>query len=518
MVKQIVGVLCAVWMVAGCSDEVAPASPDGPPMDAGRDGKIRKDKKAPRPDDGVDRGPRPDGPGKPDRSVGPDQWIKPDAAPPAKAMLRGYGSSQGVGFNGMAMDGKGNMFVGGWLRGSITVAGKTLTSKGNNDVLLLKLDPTGKALWGVTGGGSKWDGVDQVALDGAGNVYITGYYQYFATIGGKQLTGQYNRYDLFVAKLSPAGKFLWLQAAGGDKDDAAPGLVVDKAGNAFIAGTMAGTVKFGNKTLTSTNAYGDPFAARLDPKGSWGWVVTAKTGGAATGLAADGKGALLLAGHYLGAANLGGHKLTSKGSYDVLAARLTPGGSVTWATSFGGAKSDKAGGIAADTKGNACLTGGFEGAASFDSVKLTPAGQGDLFAARINASGKVQWALAAGGPNNFNNDNGVAVVVDSAGTCHVTGKFVGEATVGKTKLVSPGGKWDTAFLLASVSPAGKFTRALMGTASSYDHANAVQVDSARNVYVAGTSCCGTLTAGTLSLKTNGKNTGFIWRTPPTKAP
>ncbi len=135
-----------------------------------------------------------------------------------------------------------------------------------DDVFAAKLSPSGKFLWAVSAGGSGGDDVGSgIAVDNAGNSYVTGGFEGTATFGSTTLTSKGNA-DIFVSKLSPSGKFLWAVSAGGSGGDGGSGIAVDGSGNSYITGGFEGTATFASTTLTSKGS-NDIFMAKLDSGG-----------------------------------------------------------------------------------------------------------------------------------------------------------------------------------------------------------------------------------------------------------
>jgi len=72
--------------------------------------------------------------------------------------------------------------------------------------------------------------------------------------------------DVFVAKVSPVGKFLWGASAGGTGSDTGNSLALDSVGNSVFTGSFAGTATFGTKSLTAGGTR-DIFIAKVNPNG-----------------------------------------------------------------------------------------------------------------------------------------------------------------------------------------------------------------------------------------------------------
>ena len=123
------------------------------------------------------------------------------------------------------------------------------------------------------------DSANGIALDSAGNCYVTGFFSAIATFGSTSLSNK-GRIDIFVAKYTSAGELLWVQQAGGPVGDTvagqANGIAVDTSGNCFVTGSVGsggvgGPVKFGTLMLTNVSN-GQAFVAKYSDSGALLWV------------------------------------------------------------------------------------------------------------------------------------------------------------------------------------------------------------------------------------------------------
>ena len=334
----------------------------------------------------------------------------------------------------IALDPSGNSLITGIYSVQASFDKTTLSSSGKNDIFVAKLSPSGKLLWAVSAGGTSGENSLGVAVDSAGNVFITGSFSGVARFGNLGITSL-GKEDVFVAKLSSAGTFLWAVSAGGDSGDYGTDIAVDRAGRLYLTGSFASKVTFG-KTTINAQGPGDMFVAALDPFGNFAWAASGGGSGydQGRGIAVDKMG-LSVTGLYLGTATFGSTKLQSRGQSDVFVARLGPSGAFSWAASAGGTQGDSGVDVATDDSGNSVVTGFFQGKASFGGSTLQSAGSYDVFAARLSPTGSFSGALSAGGPKD---DYGYAVALDGSGAAYLTGSFQGVATFAGTKLTAIG--------------------------------------------------------------------------------
>ena len=127
-------------------------------------------------------------------------------APPWQLAVCSSNSSSTAGESGaedLAVDAAGNVFVTGWFTGSVTFGTIVLNSAGGNDVFVTKWDATAQAFtWAVSGGGTGFDRGQGIAVSGA-NVFVTGVFESGGTarFAGQLLPGA-GLQDMFVAKFT----------------------------------------------------------------------------------------------------------------------------------------------------------------------------------------------------------------------------------------------------------------------------------------------------------------------------
>ncbi|HQF67438.1 MAG TPA: SBBP repeat-containing protein [Candidatus Cloacimonadota bacterium] len=340
------------------------------------------------------------------------------------------GTGTGRGY-GIAVDDMDNVYVTGRFLGTATFGSQTITGGG---ILVAKLDPSGNWLWVATGAINYGE---DIAVDSSGNVWVTGSFGGTAIIGSHTLTASGGQ-DIFVAKLNPSGNWIWAARAGGSNEDNGHDIAVDGAGNAYVTGYFGGTATFGSQTLTSSGSW-DAFVAKLDPDGNWLCAVQAGGSGCEEGygITVDGAGNAWVTGSYQNTATFGNHSLAYGGNGDIFIAKLDPSGNWLWATRAGGGDFDYGHDIVLDGAGNAWVTGEFRYTSTFGSHTLTAFGGGysDIFVAKLNTFGNWLWAVQAG---DVYKDIGYGIAVDGEGNALVTGRCMGAACFGSHCLTASG--------------------------------------------------------------------------------
>lgn len=345
-----------------------------------------------------------------------------------------------AGGSSIGVDSEGNAYLTGYFQESATFGSIQLTANGALDVdtFVAKLDPVGNFLWAVSAGGTDGDQGKSIAVDSVGNAVLTGFsYSDIATFGSYSLTGA-GYGDIFVAKLDPAGNWLWAVRAGGTEADEGLGIALDSAGNAYLTGLFSFSALFGSHTIISSG-FSETFAAKLDPAGNFMWAVSTIRGThlvTAASIAVDGSGNVLLTGAYAGTPSFGPFTITSVNGYpDIFATKLDTAGNWLWAVSAGGAGEDYGRSIATDNAGNSYLTGNiWSETAAFGTSQLINSTGMDMFIAKLDPSGN--WILVSS-TSGYPVSN--VISLDGNGNICLTGYFGTYACFGSQLLTSSGG-------------------------------------------------------------------------------
>lgn len=280
-----------------------------------------------------------------------------------------------------------------------------------------------------------------VAIDKSGNVYVAGKYEKNANFSGTILPCQGN-HDIYLAKYSPLGTLLWVRTAGGTSGDYALA-VATNGSHVFIAGEIQGKgnrIKFIGSSLTLTSrGNNDIFLAKYDLNGNILWARRAGhvNYDRALGIDADISGSVYISGTFTDKAVFGeSTTLYGYGSKDIFVARYDPLGYLQWVRKAGGAGSDEAKAVKVDSAGNVYVCGKFKTKAYFGGATLSAKGGIDIFLAKYASSGNLLWVKKAGG---YGTDVAWSLAIDNAGRIFVTGEFKGTVNFGGATLKSNGG-------------------------------------------------------------------------------
>ncbi|MGC9196490.1 MAG: SBBP repeat-containing protein [Syntrophobacteraceae bacterium] len=338
-----------------------------------------------------------------------------------------------------------------------------------------------------------------IAVDGAGNTYITGNTTStdFPTLNPVQSSnaGGSTYGDAFVTEIAPGGQSLvYSTYLGGSGDDMAYSIAVDGSGNAYVTGwTDSNNFPCSANPIQSVNkGSANAFVTEIAPGGS-SLVFSTYLGG--TGIDAGNHIAVDSAGNaYVTGLTTSTDFPLANALYSGLSANthafvteIKAGGqSLVYSTYLGGSKHDEGWGIALDSAGNAYVTGlttstDFPLAAPLYSS--LPTGT-HAFVTEIKAGGQaLYYSTYLGGSGD---DEAYAIAVDGAGNAFVTGST--DSTNFPTKnpyQATYGGSGSNAFVTEIAAGGGSLVYSTYLRGSQDGWANAIAVDGLGNTYVAG---------------------------------
>jgi len=335
--------------------------------------------------------------------------------------------------NSIAIDGSGNVYVTGLSDGSAT----------NYDFATIKYNSSGNQQWAAryNDPGNLSDIANSIAIDGSGNVYVTGFSE------GNGIISDYS-----TIKYNSAGVQQWAARYNGPGNlwDYANSIAVDGSGNVYVTGSS-----YGNGTLE------DYATIKYNSAGVTVWVKRYNGPGnyydGANSIAVDGSGNIYVTGFSQG---------NGTGS-DYATIKYNSSGDSVWLKRYNGPEnsSDGANSIAVDSSGNVYVTG-------FSFVSEPNC---DYATIKYNSSGVQQWAARYNGPGNVY-DVPNSIVIDSSGNAYVTGFSQGNGT-----------DRDYATIKYNSSGVQQWATRYNGPGNSSDYASSIAVDSSGNVYVTGYS-------------------------------
>ena len=407
--------------------------------------------------------------------------------------LGGSGTDRG---EAITVDGSGNLYVAG--SSSATWDSPLRAYSGASDGFVVKLSSSGARSWNTFLGGTSSDGVNAIALDGSGNVFVAG--SSFATWGSPVRTYASGS-DAFAAKLNASGGLVWntFLGAGSNRNDSGSAIVTDSSGNTYVAGQSSLTW---GSPLRAYGGTGDGFVVKLSSTGSLTWSTFLGGTGSDDGkaIAADTSGNL----YVTGSSSTTWHSpiLPYSGASDAHVARLSSAGALTWNTFLGAAGGTSGTAVAVDVNANTYVAG--FSYATWGSPLRSFSAVTDAFVAKLDAGGNLIWSTFLGGAGE---DLPLAVAVDAAGSVRICGL----SSVSWGSPLRAFGSMNDGFVARLDASGSLLWNTFLG-GGSYDEARGAALDASGNVYIAGSSGA---TWGSPLIAFTGFNDGFAAKLSPT---
>jgi uncharacterized repeat protein (TIGR01451 family) len=291
--------------------------------------------------------------------------------------VKSIGGSGAESIYSLVPDDAGNLYLTGYFYNTIDcdpgVGIFNLTSNGQDDVLIEKLDPFGNFIWAKSLGGTTHDTPGNIVLDHFGDVYVNGSFEGIVDIDPGLATHYVTSdgfSDMFILKLDNLGNYQWCKDIGSTSFESGKTLTVDEHNNIYASGSFFGTYVDFNPG-TAAPVY-----------------------------------------------------LHSAGGSDVFIIKITMDGVFQWAKSIGATGSQFPYTITYNPTGFLYLTGSFAETVDFDpglaTDYLVSAGGADVFLEKLDTVGNAIWTIGIGG-NSL--ENGANVFSDLNGNIYLAGDF-----------------------------------------------------------------------------------------------
>ncbi len=296
--------------------------------------------------------------------------------------------------------------------------------------------------------------------------------------------------NLFLIHLK-AQNFQWAKREGSWAYDYGYGIVNDNSGNVYVAGKYEMNANFSDTILPNESSNHDIYVARYSSSGTLNWI---RTGGGTLGDYAHGVACdntyLYVAGEIEGYGNLitfpgSSITLNSVGDNDIFLSKYDLNGNLLWAKSAGGNADDKALTVTYDNFGNMYIAGLFNDTATFGgTTTIYGAGGNDVFIAKYDPNGDLQWVHQAGGPGR---DEAKSIKCDASGNIYICGMYADGAVFGNQTLSTPNtnsGHYSNTFL-AKYSPSGTLSWVKTAGGDYDDVGWSITIDNSDKIYMTG---------------------------------
>jgi len=315
----------------------------------------------------------------------------------------------------------------------------------------------GHLIWARSDGGVGVEYSQYITTLSDDSTVVTGTFRDAATFGLGEANEtelvSFEFYDIFVARYSHNGTLDWAKSAGSKSPvdyayDCGYGITTLSDDSTVVSGVIYGSSTFGEGEAGEIylETYGgvcNAFVARYGPDGALVWAKSSGGPGSTQGFGITtlSDDSTVATGYFFNRAIFGRGEpneilLEAYGpdyNIDIYIARYNPDGTLAWAKKAGGANEELGNEITALSDNSIVVTGYFKGTSIFgegeaNETTLVSAGTYDIFIARYNPDGILEWAKRAGGTEY---ESGRDITTLSDNSTIVTGKFEGVATFGE---------------------------------------------------------------------------------------
>jgi uncharacterized delta-60 repeat protein len=333
----------------------------------------------------------------------------------------------------MAVDGSGNIYVTGYSYGIGT----------DLDYAAIKYNSNGDTVWvrRYNGPGNDWDYTSAIDVDGFGNVYVT---------GESYNSGTYN--DYATIKYNSNGDTTWVRRYDGPASyyDYASAIAVDSSGSIYVTGRSPGSMTYFDYATIKYNSNGDTvWVRRYNGPGN--------SNDFAYALAVDDSSNVYVTGN--------DYSIETEGDYATI--KYNSNGDTVWVRRYNGPGDgyDYSYAIAVDGFGNVYVTGSSSGSGTYQ----------DYATIKYYPNGDTAWVRRYNGPGN-STDWASGIAVDNFGNVYVTGNSKGSGTNADYATLKYDSNGDTVWV-----------RRYNGPGNGLDNPSAITLDGSGNVYVTGES-------------------------------
>ena len=349
--------------------------------------------------------------------------------------------------------------------------------------------------WAKTAGGQYRDEGIAIAVDSAGNSYVTGNFEGGCSFGTATI-GSSGSDDVYLAKYSVSGTLLWVKKGGGAYQEQATAICY-KNGYVYIAGYFrSNSVTFGTITLINSSVASgidgaDMYLVKYDVQGNIIWARSA--GGSSTpignvdrcnGIAVDDADNVYVAGNFSSySASFGSYSITNYGSNNVFLAKYDSTGIVQWAQSYGGTGSDFGSDIAISSSGDIYITGFFGSSLVIvgnTNVINTTSGS-SVFLMKLKQNGNITWIRYANG-TAFQRPTGIITQLN--GDVVISGYYESSTLTFDSYSISNVTPYSEIFI-ASFDSSGTCNWMQSAGSPSHDETIGMYGDNASNIYISG---------------------------------
>lgn len=333
-------------------------------------------------------------------------------------------------------DGSGNIYVTGYFTGTVSFGTTNLTSAGDKDMFLVKLNSGGVIQWAKKGGGTAADQAIDIKCDASGNIYTLGWHEGSATFGTTTVDNL-NGAKSFITKWDNSGNVVSVLNLGGYGKS----FTLDASNNIYLTSVYSGTIKVISTSLTS-HGLNDTYLTKITTAGAESWVKTIwSTDGNETpiAIALTAGDSILVSVRFGATVNIEGSSVVTANnggatSEDLLLVKYSNAGNYVWykQVDAGMSNYDAPKSLITDVAGNIYITGSFGTTLNFSPSYFTSAGVSDAFITKLTSDGATTvWCKQIGGTGA---DASLSLGLDNSNNVYFSGYYTNALTIETTTL------------------------------------------------------------------------------------
>jgi hypothetical protein len=340
----------------------------------------------------------------------------------------------------------GNVYLTGIFEGTADfnpeAAVSSLTSIGQQDVFVLKVNSNGQYLWAKSIGSTNNDEGNGIDIDDFNeSVFVIGTFSLTIDLdpgAGTQNTTSLGSTDVFMLKLNASGDYVTSKTAGSISADRGEDIIINETtGDQYMTGFVGGTADFDpGVAVVEVIGSNDIFLWKLSEANNL--VYAKKMGGIAVdegrNIDLDASGNVYINGSFISTCNFdpngGTLNITSNGSDDVFVAKLTASGNLTWVKTFGSIGTEDFMDMDVTSFGDVYVTG--EMADDMDAnpdavltANLIKNGTEDAYIVSLDSDGTFNWATNYGASSIGSYTRGFGIFADEFDNVFTTGYYQG---------------------------------------------------------------------------------------------
>lgn len=348
----------------------------------------------------------------------------------------------------LVSDSSGNIYIVGYFEETIDVnlsdsESQILTSNGDEDIFILKLDRNGNYIWSGAIGGIEQDRANAIAIDNQDNLYLTGFFE--STVDFDFSENEMNldggeSISVFILKIDKDSNLIWAKSLDGGFDQG-KSITVDQSYEVYITGHISSSTDFDPGpnlfNLTASGGARALFVLKLDENGDFmnaGVTASLNSGSIpdSNTIKLDNNNDVYVSGAFSGTVDFdlsdASNNLVSFGSSafdDIFVLKLDNDLNFLWAKNMGGAVNDSALSMDIDSNNNIYTTGFYQGGISSDfdpgpGYNPLISNDVDAFISILNSDGLfVDAKRIAGSGNNYAR----TITLDNEGNVYIAGFF-----------------------------------------------------------------------------------------------